>query len=204
MNRPVLLGIATFAVLSIVARDVPASDLASREPLPFAALGAGGDAPVMEPRLVNTQLVCAGGSALVAMPVAMLAGSLVGTLSNDLVLAAVPALLVYLLVPPAAAAFAARTVGQGSAVMDPGFWKPFGVGVAVHVAITAAAVLLFGTSSRGYVGAALLSIVDAAALAPSVTFTMNAGADPKAATPVTATPPEARALVSMPIVAGSF
>lgn len=109
-------------------------------------------------RLASRQMAFAGGAALVAVPAAFFGARLIGSLSSNLVGAALPAVLAFALVPAAATAGVAMWAGGGR------FWPAFGLGVGTQVVAFAAAVLL-DISAVTPLALAIFSVLDAAALA---------------------------------------
>lgn len=109
-------------------------------------------------KLTGPQMAVAGGVAVVAVPLAFFAARLVGSLSPDLVGAALPAVLIFALLP------AAATAGVVAWTADGRFWPAFGLGVGTQVLAFAAAVLLDISAVRP-LALAVFSVLDAAALA---------------------------------------
>ncbi len=151
----------------------------------------------MEPRLLHEQLLFSGVTALVAVPAAMGLGSLWGRIPSNLIAAALPAVLFYLVVPPLATAWVARLIGSESQNLSPGLFLPALAGFGVHLAATAVGVLLNVSTSQPWL-ALLLAVVDAVAMTPATVFAMNALAAPRAPAPMPAAP-----AVETPAPAGS-
>ncbi len=142
-------------------------------------------ATAMEPRLLREQLALSGAVALVAIPAMMGVGTLLGRASSNLYAAALPALLLYLVVPPALTAKMAQFVGSKSLSVSPGFFLPALAGLGVHLAATAAGVLLNVSTNQPWL-ALFLAAVDALAMASTTVFAMNALAAPRASNPPSA------------------
>jgi hypothetical protein len=112
------------------------------------------------------------GAAVVAVPVALLAGAGVGSLSSNLVLAAAPALLLFVLLPPLAVAGLEAWLGNrlspGRGLFRPAIW----VALAVH-ALTMGAAIALGASAYNWGDVALLTLAEAVVLPAAVTLTMH-------------------------------
>lgn len=112
------------------------------------------------------------GAAVVAVPVALLAGAGVGSLSSNLVLAAAPALLLFLALPPLAVAGLEAWLGNrlspGRGLFRPAVW----VALAVHALALGGAIAL-GASAYNWRDVALLTLAEAVALPAAVTLTMH-------------------------------
>lgn len=112
------------------------------------------------------------GAAVVSVPVALLAGSGVGSLSSNLVLAAGPALLLFVALPPLAVAgleaWFGNRLSPGRGLFRPAIW----VALAVH-ALTMGAAIAMGASARNWGDVALLTLAEAVALPATVTLTMH-------------------------------
>ncbi|XXF77992.1 hypothetical protein P2318_33840 [Myxococcaceae bacterium GXIMD 01537] len=162
------LGVALAMVLAMVA---PAARAAGDGPRLMPDLGAGG-AQAPEPlRWMALEFAVGAGAAVVAVPVAMLAGAGLGSLSSNLVLAAAPALLLFAALPPLAVAglesWFGNRLAPGRGSFRPAVW----VALAVHVLATGAAIAL-GASARNWRDVALLTLGEAIALPAAVTLTM--------------------------------
>jgi len=112
------------------------------------------------------------GAAVVSVPVALLAGAGVGSLSSNLVLAAAPALLLFLALPPLAVAGLETWLGNrlspGRGLFRPAIW----VALAVHALAMGGAIAL-GASAYNWGDVALLTLAEAVALPAAVTLTMH-------------------------------
>ena len=188
------LFLAAFSVAPVQAVGV---DNFALKPPTLLATGSAADAPslipVMEMDRMRIQMLCAIGSGVVGVPVAMLLGTLLGMSSSNLILAALPAVLLYLALPPAAASLAAWMVGDRSQTVEVGWKGAFFASLGVHLLVTTVAVLL-GASSRGPLGVVLISVVDGALIGASSVFVMDALATARPAAPK---PVDAVAPVSM-------
>lgn len=109
-------------------------------------------------KLTGPQMAFVGGAAVVAVPLAFFGARFIGSLSPDLVGAALPAVLVFTLLPAAATAGMVAWAGDGR------FWPAFGLGVGTQVLAFAAAALLDISAVRP-LALAVFSLLDAAALA---------------------------------------
>ncbi len=135
-------------------------------------VGMMADDPV---RWMALELGTGAGAALVAVPATLALGAWVGSLSSDLVLAAAPAMVLLLALPPLAVTGAQWWVGNrlrpGSVRFQPAVW----VALGVHVLAVTGAVWLGATVDE--VGdAALFTLVEALVLPTAVTLTMRATA----------------------------
>ncbi|PTL79504.1 hypothetical protein [Vitiosangium sp. GDMCC 1.1324] len=126
-------------------------------------------------RWMALELATGAGAAVVAVPATLALSAWVGTLSSDLVLAAVPAVVLLAALPPLAVAGAQWLVGNrlqpGSARFQPAVW----VALGVHVLAVTGAVLL-GATVDDLGDAALFTLVEALVLPTAVTLTMRATA----------------------------
>lgn len=109
-------------------------------------------------KLTGPQMALAGGVAVVAVPLAFFGARFVGSLSPDLVGAALPAVLLFTLLPAAATAGMVAWTAHGR------FWPAFGLGVGTQFLAFAAAALLDISAARP-LALAVFSLIDAAALA---------------------------------------
>ena len=186
---PRLLQQAVVLLLSALA--LPATALAAEE----ASAGHGLTPPVLlqpppsalsiEPHLRRDQLLAAGAVTLVATPAAFALAATIGKASNDLYGAAIPALLVGLLLPPAAAAATSWAVGRESERVKPGPWVAFLAAFASHAACSTVGALL-GVSIDKPGPLMLLLLIDTLATTAATVFTMDAAADAKPLPPPTA------------------
>jgi hypothetical protein len=126
-------------------------------------------------RWMALELATGAGAAVVAVPATLALSAWVGSLSSNLVLAAAPAMVLLLALPPLAVAGAQWLVGNalhaGSARFQPAVW----VALGVHVLAVTGAVLLGATVDR-LGDAALFTLVEALVLPTAVTLTMRATA----------------------------
>ncbi len=109
---------------------------------------------------------------VVVVPLSLALGTWLGTTSSNLVAAALPALLVVLILPPVAMTlgpwWAGNRLEEGSARLRPALWVAAGVHLAVFVAA-----LLLGASSRDLGEGALVVGADALLVPLAVTATMH-------------------------------
>lgn len=126
-------------------------------------------------RWMALELATGAGAAVVAVPATLALSAWVGSLSSNLVLAAAPAMVLLLALPPLAVAGAQWLVGNalhaGSARFQPAVW----VALGAHVLAVTGAVLLGATVDR-LGDAALFTLVEAVVLPTAVTLTMRATA----------------------------
>ena len=122
------------------------------------------------------------GAALVAVPATLALSAWVGSLSSNLVLAAAPAIVLLLALPPLAVTGAQWLVGNalqpGSVRFQPAVW----VALGVHVLAVTGAVLL-GATVDDLGDAALFTLVEALLLPTAVTLTLRAVAPPEVFVP---------------------
>jgi hypothetical protein len=115
------------------------------------------------------------GAAVVAVPATLALSAWVGSLSSNLVLAAAPAMVLLLALPPLAVTGAQWLVGNalqpGSVRFQPAVW----VALGVHVLAVTGAVLL-GATVDDLGDAALFTLVEALVLPTAVTLTLRATA----------------------------
>ena len=143
---------------------------------------------VVEPR---TEVLIATGAAAAffVAPASLLLGTGVGKVSNNLYLAALPALLITLLLPPLAVVFtewlAADRVAPGRFRWGPALGVAF-----LSQALVMAGAILLGVSGTSSAGAALFTLADAVAL-PTATTAMLKWTE-RAPTP------------SVPLISGNF
>jgi hypothetical protein len=133
--------------------------------------------PSLEAPLLDKQLLLTTATAALVVPAMMAVGTLLGRSSSNLYAAALPALLLYLLVPPAATAWVAQRVGLESRAIAPGFWIPALAGFGVHLAATALGIV-FNVSSAQPLAALVFALVEAVVMAPTTAVIMDAFADP--------------------------
>ncbi|QRN97946.1 hypothetical protein JRI60_02365 [Archangium violaceum] len=119
------------------------------------------------------ELATGAGAAVVSVPATLALSAWVGSLSSNLVLAAAPAMLLLVALPPLAVAGAQWFVGNllqpGSVRLQPAVW----VALGVHVLAVTGAVLL-GATVHDLGNAALFTLVEAVLLPTAVTLTMRA------------------------------
>jgi hypothetical protein len=115
------------------------------------------------------------GAAVVAVPVALWLGAALGALSSHLVLAAAPALLLFIVLPPLAVAGAEARLGHpsGPEPLRRAFW----VALAVHLLATGAAIAL-GASAHNVRDVLLLTLAEALLLPAAVTRTLQRARPP--------------------------
>ncbi len=163
---------------------------------PAVGLGVDDD-PV---KWMALELATGMGAAVVAVPTTLALSAWVGTLSSNLVLAAAPAMLLLVALPPLAVAGAEWLVGNlrqpGRVRLQPAVW----VALGVHVLAVTGAVLL-GATVNDLGDAVLFSLVEAVVLPTAVTLTMRATAPAPPRSVVEAT--AARALV-VPLLRYTF
>lgn len=126
-------------------------------------------------RWMALELAAGAGAAVVAVPATLALSAGVGSLSSNLVLAAAPALVLLLALPPLAVTGVQWLVGNalhpGSVRFQPAVWAALGV----HVLVLAGAVVL-GATVNDWRDGALLSLVETLLLPTAVTLTMRATA----------------------------
>lgn len=109
-------------------------------------------------------------AAIGAVPLSLLAGSWVGTLSSNVVLAALPALLIVLLLPPLGVVGAQAWLGRRlEPARSPRWRRTVGMAIGVQVLVVVGAVGA-GASARRLGDAALLTLMEAVVLATVVTW----------------------------------
>ncbi len=159
-------------VLALVLWMVPMTSRAAPESARLLPAGMMADHPV---KWMALELGTGAGAAVVAVPATLALSAWVGTLSSDLVLAAAPAMLLLLALPPLAVTGAQWLVGNwvqpGSVRFQPAVW----VALGVHVLAVTGAVLL-GATVDDLGDAALFTLVEALVLPTAVTLTMRATA----------------------------
>jgi len=147
-------------------------------PAPAAESSAAVAAAPHGLHLLGVELGAGAGAALVTVPASLALGSWLGTLSNDLVSAALPGLAILAFVPPVAvvlsALFAAEALGATGLRAWPALWATLGV----HLAVLVAAVLL-GASARNLGDAALLTAAEMALLPATATGMLHWTARPQ-------------------------
>ncbi len=124
-----------------------------------------GSAPAA-PRGGPRELAVCAGAAVVAVPVALRAGAWLGSLSSHLVLAAAPALLLFLALPPLAVAGARAWLGPGGGRLRPAVWAA----LAAHLLALGAAIAL-GASAANARDLVLLTLAEALLLPAAVALT---------------------------------
>jgi hypothetical protein len=108
-------------------------------------------------------------AAAVGVPLALLAGMWVGSLASSTVLAALPALLIVLVLPPLAVVGAQRWVGRRLDSGSPRMGAAVGAAFGLQVLMLGGAVWA-GASARRLGDATLLTLVEAAVLPTAVTL----------------------------------
>ena len=132
----------------------------------------GGDAVAQD--ILVPQLAAGFGAAVVSVPLALLLASALGSVPSDIILAAVPSLLLFLAIPPLAVVTAEWFVGRSNPDLShprPAIWWALGT----HVLVTTVAALL-GMWSRNYTRAAIFTLAEAIALPAVTTWSMQRGA----------------------------
>lgn len=165
---------AALALGLLAARPAHAADLhllpASALPSTAeAALPAAHDAAVPAWGLT---LGAGAGAALLSTPLALAGGVWLGATSNDLVVAALPAVLVLAVLPPIVVAWASHWASDGRAAFWPSFWTGLGAEV---LAIVGAVALGLAAQNVGH--AALFTVANAVLLPGSVAL-VTALSDP--------------------------
>ncbi|WNG41229.1 hypothetical protein F0U61_51710 [Archangium violaceum] len=144
-------------------------------------------------RWMALELATGAGAAVVAVPATLALSAWVGSLSSNLVMAAAPAMVLLLALPPLAVAGAQWLVGNrlhpGSARFQPAVW----VALGAHMLAVTGAVLL-GATVDDLGDAALFTLVEALVLPAAVTLTMRATA-PVPPPTLSRVPEKPRALV---------
>lgn len=149
-------------------------------------------------------------AALVSAPAALGGAIWLGSLSSNLILAALPAFALFVALPPIAVTSAAWWMGErlnpGASRFSPAIW----VGVGAQVAVLAGAILL-GVHGHNLMDVALLTVVEALVLPGAVVGTMTLSA-PKALPPSASaramlpdpSRPRPDRVAALPLVAWSF
>jgi hypothetical protein len=123
---------------------------------------------------------------LIAIPAFGALGSWIGTLSSNLLAAALPALLVFGALPPlaitAAILFAGNWSGARGLHWNPALWVALGTHVAAIVVAAMLGVFVFDFATM-----AIFTLIDSVATAGATTWMMNWSADIAATTPGAAT-----------------
>jgi CubicO group peptidase (beta-lactamase class C family) len=109
-------------------------------------------------------------AAIGVVPLSLLVGRWVGALSSNVVLAALPALLIVLIVPPLGVVGAQAWLGRSLGLARSSRWgRTVGLAVGVHLVVVVGAVWM-GASARRVGDAALLTLVEAVVLATVATW----------------------------------
>ena len=159
------------------------------------------------------QFLAGAGATVVAVPAGLYLGTLLGALTNNLVLAALPPLLFFAALPPLAVTWAEWLVGNlgaaGTARFQPAFWVALGVHVLAIVGAVA-----FGVSTVSFGTVAVLTLAEALLLPAAVTLTMRLTPGTPTVSPPTALAPLApeplpgrepmHRVPSVPLVAFAF
>jgi hypothetical protein len=163
---------AVALALVLVLWMVPMTSQAAPESARLLPAGLMTDNPV---KWTALELGTGAGAAVVVVPATLALSAWVGSLSSDLVLAAAPAMVLLLALPPLAVTGAQWLVGNalqpGSVRFQPAVW----VALGVHVLAVTGAVLL-GATVDDLGDAALFTLVEALVLPTAVTLTMRATA----------------------------
>lgn len=129
-------------------------------------------APASPLRALALEWAVGAGAAVVVVPATLALSTWVGSLSSNLVVAAAPALVLLVALPPLAVAGAevllGRALGLGTPRLQPAVW----VALGVHVLAVVGAVLL-GASTHDLGDAALFTLVEALLLPTAVTLTLH-------------------------------
>jgi hypothetical protein len=154
------------------------------------------------------QFLAGAGATVVAVPAGLYLGTLLGSLTNNLVLAALPPLLLFAALPPLAVTWAEWLVGnlgaEGRARFQPALWVALGVHVLAIVGAVA-----FGVSTLSFGTVAVLTLAEALLLPAAVTLTMRltpgppTALAPRAPEPLAGREPMPR-VPSVPLVAFAF
>jgi hypothetical protein len=154
-------------VVPVTARAAPESvRLVPEQP----AVGALAENPL---RWMALELAVGAGAAVVAVPATLALGAWVGSLSSGLVLAAAPAMLLLLTLPPLAVTGAQWFMGELLQEGSVRFLPAVGVALGVHVLAVAGAVLL-GATVHDLGNAALFTLVEMVLLPTAAALTMRA------------------------------
>jgi hypothetical protein len=125
--------------------------------------------PSVDPLL--SQVGAGAGAALLASPASLYLGSLMGTLSSNLVLAALPSVLSFVLLPPLAVVFAEwmvlRQLAPSSARFSPAIWVTTGAQLLVFLGA-----VMLGVDAQSFADVAVLSLVEAIVLPSAATLMM--------------------------------
>lgn len=128
--------------------------------------------PSLAARPWPSQFLVGAGAAVVAVPGSLLLGSALGSLSNNLFLAALPSLVLFLALPPLAVTWAEWMFGNwdspGSARFMPAIWIALGVHAAAMVGGIAS-----GASYLNLGSMAILTLIEALVLPAVVTLSMR-------------------------------
>lgn len=146
---------------------------------PAAEAGGVADNPM---RWMALELASGAGAALVAVPATLALSAWVGSLSHELGMAAAPAMLLLLALPPLVVTGVQWAVGNwlrpGSARLQPAVW----VSLGVHALVVTGAVLL-GATVHNLGDAALFTLVEVLLLPTASALTMRATAPAVLASP---------------------
>lgn len=164
-------GLGMALAVALVLGALPAHAQQSARLLPELDPGSAAVAPAPL-RWMALELAAGAGAAVVAVPLTLLASRGVGSLSNNLVLAAGPALLLFAVLPPLAVAGAEAWMGNrlspGWGRLRPSLWVALGVQV-----LTTVAAISLGASAYSFRDVALLTLAEAVVLPASVTLTAH-------------------------------
>jgi len=156
------------------------------------------------PALLGTQFGAGAAAAVVTVPLTLWGASAVGSLSNDLLGAALPSLVMLLVLPPLAVTVTEFFVGQALGA-NPRLWSAFFVTLGTQVVAIAGGVLL-GLWAGNPTHVALFTVGEAILLPSAATLMLGLSqhrAGPSlagAGNPTTTMPP----MVQVPLIQGDF
>jgi len=194
LRRPARMIALALLVLLPVSAAHAASDSAHLLLLPSDAVASGtfGTAsaspatPTASPQPWTSQALVGAGATIVSVPVGLLLGTLWGGVSNNLLVAAIPSVILFAALPPLAVTWAEWLTGNwgapGSVTFQPALW----VALGVHLVATAVAIGL-GVSSINLASVAIFTLIEAVLLPTAVTLTMRLTA-PQAGAPAARAP----------------
>lgn len=155
MRGGLLIGIWLLVVPTLAWADAP------EDPAAPELIEAVRPPPPSRGKLLGFQLAAGAGAALVSTPIALYTAAAVGSLSNRLVLAALPAFIVFLAIPALAVTAAQWAVGNnlspGSVSFQPAVW----IATAVNLAVLVVSIVLAASVQKTthVVGIAVASAV---------------------------------------------
>lgn len=156
-------------------------------PTPGAELERAATAAPPAPPALAFQLGAGAGAAVVSVPVALLVAAGIGTLSNNLVLAALPSLVLLAAIPPIAVTWAVWLVGRLSGLEEQRTILAAAVTALVHIGCLVAGGYLgvsVGVPSR----VVAFTLAEAALLPAAATLILRLGASAPAAAGQTVAP----------------